>query len=60
MVDEVAQTSVVFPALKKGDAPTIGMVVGDARTLCKPGETKRCIGGVFAIETEKLTHTKVA
>jgi hypothetical protein len=47
MVDEVTQTAVVFAAFKKRDAPTIGMVIGDARALRKTGEAEGGIGWVF-------------
>jgi hypothetical protein len=58
MVDEMTQTAVVFAAFKKRDAPTIGMVIGDARALCKTGEAEGGIGWIFAIEAEELTHKR--
>jgi hypothetical protein len=51
VVNEMAQASVVLRAFKEGDAPAIGVVIGHTRALCKPGEAKGCIGGVFAIES---------
>jgi hypothetical protein len=56
VVDEMTQTAVVLAAFKKCDAPAIGMVIGDARALCKASEAERGIGGVVAIEREELTH----
>jgi hypothetical protein len=43
-------------ALKKSHAPAVGMVVGHTCALRKAGEAKGRVRGVFAVESEQLTH----
>jgi hypothetical protein len=56
MVDKVAQATVFFCALKKGNAPAVLVLVGDAPAHGKATETKSHIGGVVAVQAEKLAH----
>jgi len=51
-----SQAPVVIAALKKGDTPTVRMLVGDACALGKTGKTEHGIGGMLAIESEQLAH----
>ena len=56
MVDEVAKPAVLFRALKKRNAPAIGVVIGHTRTLGETTEAEGGIRGIFAIKAEQLTH----
>jgi hypothetical protein len=43
-------------AFKKGDAPTIRMVIGDTAPLRKATETESCIRGRVAVHAQELAH----
>ena len=52
-IDKLAQPF----ALKKGDAPAIGVVAGVARALAEARKTKAHIGGRVAIHSKQLAHS---
>ena len=56
MVDKVAQATVFFRALKKRNAPAVLVLVGDAPAHGKATEAKGHIGGVVAVQAQKLAH----
>ena len=43
-------------ALKKSDAPAVGMVIGTAAALRKPSKTQRQTGWQVAVHSEELAH----
>ena len=46
-------------ALKKCNAPTVTVVVGDAAPLRKPAEAEGHIGGRIAVHAQQLAHGSV-
>ena len=56
MVDPMAQAARVGMTFKKSDAPTVAVMVGDARAPGEAAEAEGGVGGVVAVQTEQLAH----